>query len=385
MSYYHRPSFEIAADYVELNFRPIIDAEAEACLSKREIRKKRRAEKKAQKRHHSAWFYGALAAVLLVILGSGTIAIWWHMSSQPVNVADKSTRQFQIDQGATTSEVADSLAKAGFIRSPLAFKIYARLNNSILQAGNHVLSPSYNLERTAKMLATAETDEVEVQIPAGMTISEIKQSLKRYDYTDEQIESAFSKQYTNEILADRPAGQGLEGYLYPDTYRVFRGDGVDKVIEKSLEQFEKVAKANKLEEGFKAHGLSMYEGITLASIVTKEVNNSTDQKTVAGVFYNRLNAGMALGSDVTYKYAYKMGLCSDDAPTCDSAYNTRINDGLPPGPIANPTLSALLAVANPTNSNYYYFVAGEDGNTYFSETADEHNQAAAEHCGSLCE
>lgn len=106
---------------------------------------------------------------------------------------------------------------------------------------------------------------------------------------------------------------------------------------------------------------------------------------VAGVFYNRLAAGMNLGSDVTYKYAYNQGLCGEDSPTCDSEYNTRVNEGLPPGPIATPTLTALLAVANPTNSNYYYFVAGEDGKTYYSETEDQHNQAVAEHCGDLCQ
>lgn len=384
-TYNRRPSFDIAADYVELNFRPIIDADEDANLSPNELREKQRAARKASRAQRPKWVYGLIAAALLFVIAAGTIFFWWHSSSQAVNIADKGTRQFQVEQGASASEVADGLAKSGFIRSPLAFKIYTKLHNSVLQAGTHVLSPSYNLEKTIQTLATAETDEIEVQIPAGMTISEIKQSLKQYDYTDSEIEAAFNKSYSSPILDSRPVGQGLEGYLYPDTYRVYRSDSVDKVIEKSLDQFEKIAKANKLEDGFKLHGLSMHEGITLASIVTKEVSNSTDQKMVAGVFYNRLAAGMTLGSDVTYKYAYSQGLCSEDSPTCDSEYNTRISEGLPPGPIATPTLTALLATANPTNSNYYYFVAGEDGKTYYSETEDQHNQAVAEHCGNLCQ
>lgn len=384
-TYNRRPSFDIAADYVELNFRPIIAADAEASMSPKELRAKRRAEKKAAHQRRPRWVYGVVAAAVLLVIAGGTALFWWHTSAQAVNLADKSTRQFQIDRGASASEVADSLAKSGFIRSPLAFKIYARLHDSVLQAGTHVLSPSYDLEKTVKTLATAETDEIEVQIPAGMTISEIKKQLKQYDYTDSEIEEAFNKTYDSPILDSRPTGQGLEGYLYPDTYRVYRSDSVDKVIQKALDQFEKIAKANKFEESFKAHGLSLHEGITLASIVTKEVSNSADQKMVAGVFYNRLAAGMNLGSDVTYKYAYNEGLCSDDSPTCDSEYNTRVNEGLPPGPIATPTLTALMAVANPTNSNYYYFVAGEDGKTYYSETEDQHNQAVAEHCGDLCQ
>lgn len=386
MTIKRQPSIEIAADYVELNFRPIIDADKEAALSPAELRHKHRTEKRARRQQRPKWFYGLIGAVIILAVGISTSVIWWNDSSKPVNAADKSTRQFQIEKGASATDIANSLAKAGFIRSPLAFRLYVRLhavNN--LQAGTHVLSPSYSLEKTVDLLTTAYTDEIDIQIAPGLTISELKESLKQYDYTDSEIEAAFNKSYDNAILASRPTGSSLEGYIYPDTYRVYRGDGLDKVISKSLDQFEQVAQANSLEEKFAEHGLSLYQGITLASIVTKEVSNADDQKLVAGVFYNRLAAGMALGSDVTYKYAYKEGLCQDDSPTCESSYNTRLYSGLPPGPIANPSLSALMAVAYPTESNYYYFVAGEDGKTYYSETEDQHNQAVADHCGSLCD
>lgn len=379
-----RPSFEIAGDFVELNFKPIIDADKEENLTKKQLRQKRKAEKKANHRRH--YLRNAIiAACLLIVVAGATVFVWWNSSNEPVNRINANTYQFDVDEGATVDDVAQSLKKAGFIRSQLAFKIYVRLNGSVIQAGSHMLSPSYKLSEIAEKLATADTDEVDIQIPPGLTLDELRDVFKRYDYTDAEIEQAYNATYDNPILADRPAGATLEGYIYPDTYRVYAGDSLEVVIGKAIDEFANVAAENGLIDVFAAHGLSVYEGVTLASIVTKEVQNADDQKLVASVFYNRLNSGMELGSDVTFKYAYNSGLCSVDSPDCDSVYNTRIYAGLPPGPIANPSLTALQAVAYPTESNYYYFVAGEDGKTYFSETADQHNQAVADHCGELCQ
>ena len=379
-----RPSFEIANDFVELNFKPIIEVEAEESLSKAELKAKRKQERRERKQRHLLR-NSIIAVICLVVVAGTTATIWWNSSNEPVNALDKNTYQFVVDEGSTVDEVASALQSADFIRSTLAFRIYMRLNGGVIQAGNHMLSPSYTLSEIADKLAVADTDEVDIQIPPGLTLNELRDVFKQNDYTDAEIEAAFNANYDNAILADRPAGATLEGYLYPDTYRVYAGDSLEVVIQKALDRFEEVANENNLAAGFAAHGLSFYEGVTLASIVTKEVQNTDDQKLVASVFYNRLNAGMNLGSDVTFQYAFNSGLCNVNSPDCDSIYNTRIYEGLPPGPIANPSLSALLAVANPTDSNYYYFVAGEDGHTYFSETADQHNQAVADHCGALCE
>ena len=378
-----RSSFEIADDYVELNFKPIIEADAEEGLSKRELRRRRREQHRQQKRHHYVR-NSIITAIVLVGLAVGTALLWWKTSSQPVNPDDQGIRQFTVDNGATADQIADSLRQAGFIRSTLAFRIYVRLNDNTVQAGIHMLSPSYDLSEIVKRLSTANTDEISVQIPPGLTMDELRKTFEEAGYTDAQIEEAYSATYTQSILADRPQGASLEGYLYPDTYRVYRGDSLTVLFNKALDQMQAVANDNNLPASFAAHGLSFYQGLTLASIITKEVQSQDDQRLVASVFYNRLNAGMSLGSDVTFQYAYKQGLCTENTPDCQSAYNTRLNEGLPPGPIANPSLTAMLAVANPAESNYYYFVAGEDGHTYFSETADQHNQAVADHCGDLC-
>lgn len=386
-----RPSFEIANDFVEFNFKPIIQADREDGLSKRQIRKLRKIEEdrraKSAERRKRRYIRNGIVASIVMALGAVAIAIlWWNSSTAAVNPAETQVRQFMVDEGSTPNQVAESLRKAGFIRNELAFTIYVRLTSSVIQAGTHMLSPSYSMQEIIHNLTIGNTDEISVTIPPGLRLSQLAKELRKYNYTDEQIDKAFKMDYDFEILKDRPAGATLEGYIYPDTYRVLGGNGPEVVIQKAISQFESVAKSNKLKEGFKAHGLSVYQGITLASIVTKEVQSETDQRKVAGVFYNRLQNNMNLGSDVTYQYAYNEGLCHDNTPNgCESDYNTRIHSGLPPGPIANPSLTALRAVADPEESNYLFFVAGDDGATYYSETADQHNQAVAEHCTTLCE
>ena len=210
-----RPSFEIARDYVILNFKPIIEAEAEENLSKKELRQKRRAERQENKRRHLVR-NSVLGILLLIAIVVGVAFVWWNSSNEPVNALDKNARQFVVDEGATTDQVATALQNAGFIRSTLAFRIYMRLNGGMIQAGNHMLSPSYTLSEIADKLATADTDEIDVQIPPGLTIDELRDVFKQYDYTDAEIEQALNADYDNPILADRPAGATLEGYLYPD-------------------------------------------------------------------------------------------------------------------------------------------------------------------------
>ena len=147
---------------------------------------------------------------------------------------------------------------------------------------------------------------------------------------------------------------------------------------------------NNLVEGFKQQGLTLYEGITLASIVQRESitppdtsEPSADQKQIAQVFYSRLAAGMTLGSDVTYQYAAdKLGVARD--VNLDSPYNTRRYKGLPPGPIASPGLTALKAVAAPAAGDYLFFLTGDDNITYFAHTDAEHKANIINHCAKNC-
>lgn len=383
-----RPSVEIARDYVELDFKAVIDADRLKSMTPEERKAAELAAKRAARKQLSPKCWHALRIALCVIvvlvLVCSTVVTWWNVSTSAADAKDITVRQFVVDKGSSSMSVATALQRAGFIRNAIAFCIYVKLYGGNVQAGTHMLSPSFTLAKIAQTLASSTGTEINIQIPPGLTLDKLKDNFKKYDYTEQDVTAAFSKKYDNPILADLPNDASLEGYLYPDTYRVRAGDKLDVVINKALNQFYKVAKSNGILEGFKKHGLNIHKGITLASIVTKEVKDPSDQKKVAGVFYNRLTQGYNLGSDVTFKYAYAQGLCSTNSSKCDSVYNTRINKGLPPGPIANPSLSALKAVANPDSMAAMYFVAGDDGKTYFSDTLDQHNKAIAAHCTELC-
>ena len=239
-------------------------------------------------------------------------------------------------------------------------------------------------------------------ITPGETIFDVKKKLltvtrdnsddeeKVPNYTAEEIEAAFNADYDFEFLRNRPAGASLEGYLYPETHEFYASDTVEAVIQKFLEGMNKVIVENDLVSKYAEHNLSLHDGITLASVVQKE-SVPGEQATVAQVFYSRLAYGWKLGSDVTVSYALDLvdperTIYRDNAAalTIDSCYNTRLYAGLPCGPISNPGLSALQAVANPADSAYLYFLTGDDGMMYYSYTEAEHNQNAYLHCQTLC-
>ncbi len=239
-------------------------------------------------------------------------------------------------------------------------------------------------------------------ITPGETIFDIKKKLlsvtrdtsdddeKVPNYTVEEVEAAFNAEYDYDFLRERPEGASLEGYLYPETHEFYATDSVETVLNKFLDGMDRVISENDLIAKYAEHGLTLHSGITLASVVQKE-SVPGEQATVAQVFYSRLAYGWKLGSDVTVSYALDIvdperTVYRDNAAALliDSCYNTRLYTGLPCGPISNPGLSALQAVANPADSAYLYFLTGDDGMMYYSYTEAEHNQNAYLHCQTLC-
>ena len=241
-------------------------------------------------------------------------------------------------------------------------------------------------------------------IRPGETIFDVKKNLLAIDrnggqtegdllpkYTLEEVDAAFNKIYDFDFLQGRPEGATLEGYLYPETYNFYGEVTVEEILQKFLEKMGEIVRENGLVAKYSEHGLSLFQGVTLASIVQKEAA-SPEQPTVAQVFLSRLANGMALGSDVTVSYALDevdpdRNTYSDNqaALSVDSCYNTRANRGLPCGPISNPGLSALLAVADPSDTAYLYFLTGDDGLMYYSYTESEHIQNIHSHCQELCD
>ncbi len=227
-------------------------------------------------------------------------------------------------------------------------------------------------------------------IVPGETIFEVKEDLVELGYDSAEVDEALSGDYDFDFLKERPEGASLEGYLYGETYEFYKGASVREIITRFLEGMSEVITANNLEEKYQEQGLSLFEGITLASVVQKEAQAS-EQATVAQVFLSRLAYGWKLGSDVTVSYALdvvdpnrEVYRDNSAALMIDSCYNTRKYTGLPCGPISNPSLSALMAVAEPSDTTYLFFLTGDDGLMYYSYTEAEHLQKAALYCRTLC-
>ncbi len=239
-------------------------------------------------------------------------------------------------------------------------------------------------------VAAQRAETFDFTILPGETIMDIKAKLIKLGYSEEEVEEAFNASYDFDFLAERPEGATLEGYLYGETYEFFKNASVKEILTRFLAGMEEVITANNLTARYAERGLSLFEGVTLASIVQKEAA-PRDQPTVAQVFLSRLAYGWKLGSDVTVTYALNLldperttYTDNSTALTVDSCYNTRMRTGLPCGPISNPALSALLAVAEPTDTSYLFFLTGDDGMMYYGYTEAEHNANAVKYCREMC-
>lgn len=325
----------------------------------------------------------AAVAGLLLLLSIGT-ALWYDWALQAPG--DESNRvRIVIKPGDTAATIGENLQSHGLIRSKLAFNFYTKLSGARdkLQAASYVLSPNQDVKSIVNHMTTGQTDEFDITIPPGLTLDELRTLLIKDGFSDEEISAAFTATYSHPLLADRPPGASLEGYIFPETYRMNADQDLRTLFTRSFDEFYKQLQSNGYIDQFKARGLNIHQGVTLASIVQKEVSNPTDQKQVAQVFLRRLSISMPLGSDVTFIYAAKQ-LGVEATPRLDSPYNTRKVGGLPPGPIANMNPSALDAVAYPGAGDFLFFVAGDDGKTYYARTNEEHQANIEAHCKTLC-
>lgn len=321
----------------------------------------------------------------------------------------------EISAGESVKQIANNLKQADLIRNPLAFELYARINNlhAKLKTGKYSFRKTMSARAIAKQLVNGvvSSDVFNLTILPGTNLlgdkgksqTGIIHQFRTLGYSEEEINQALTKHYDNPILKglyadetklsepDIPVKLALEGYLYGETYQFYNHEKLENVITTILNQFNDVVVSNQLEEKFKARGLSLRRGIILASIIQKEAHTE-DMPGVSMVFQNRLKRGIALGSDVTATYAADIvGIDRATATNADilaveSRYNTRKSTGLPPGPIAVPSKAALLAVAEPDSSkaSMLYFLTGDDGLMYYSSTDAEHNQKIRDHCQKLC-
>ncbi len=326
---------------------------------------------------------GSMAAILLLVIGC--VAAYVFLLS-PKNASATETVQVEIVSGMPPGQIADILEQQGVIRSGFVFRVYARLNGiqSGLQAGNYQLSPASSTPDIARQIYQGPSaSEIEVLFRPGETLADNKKTLLSLGYSTDEIDAAFAASYGHPLFEGRPAGSDLEGYIFGETHRFVKGTPVEDILRRYFDDYYAVIEEHDLVNKYKEQGLSLYEGITLASIIQREVRSDADQKQVAQIFLYRLGIGMSLGADATYEYAAKKAGVTPSL-SFDSPYNTRIYTGLPPGPIASPGVSSLVAVAHPAEGDYLYFVSGDDGVNHFSHTNEEHEQKVRQYCTTLC-
>lgn len=398
-----------AATIILQDFLEGLSKSSAAAVNRPVIAKENHKMSKRRPKKNKLWLKITIGVLAGVILVGSLLFIWYNSNLGPVydsklcntSTADEQCKPiiFTVEKGEPLVTIADGLEAAGLIKSSLVFQIYARLNSGpddTPKPGEYQLSRASSVEEIFKQLieGNKSANVFQLTILPGETVADVKKKLKLLGYSDAEINAAFSKNYDHKVLSGRKdtstwGAEPLEGYIYGDTYEFYVGESVENIILTALDNLWAAVEANDLIARLGKHDLSLYEGITLASIVQKE-SSAYDQPNVAQVFYNRLDSGIALGSDVTLSYALNLAdpnrttyQSNADALSLDSAYNTRnpVYTGLTPGPISNPGLSALLAVAEPKEPSgfdesrkAYYFLTDCNGKMYYGSTEEEHQK-----------
>jgi UPF0755 protein len=331
------------------------------------------------------FFLAILLALFIIIAGIWTLRTWYSANLKPLSSVTATT-DFTVRSGETVHQIGDKLQQQHLIKSGKAFETYVRSNelHDKLQAGTYLLNPSMSVQQIVRRMVNGEVAKNLLTILPAKRLDEVMAAFKKAGYSQQEIDQAFkSDNYRDHpALANLPPGATLEGYLYPDSFQKQADTPASSIIRESLNEMSKHLTADII-NGFAAQGLNPYQGIILTSIVAQETDNSEYQPTVAQVFYRRLHQNMSLGSDVTAYYASAIA-GRPKTVDIDSPYNTRIHTGLPPGPIGNVTANALAATAHPSNTDFLFFVAGDDKKIHFSHTAAEHEAAIKTYCSKQC-
>ncbi len=323
---------------------------------------------------------------IIFFLGALFFALYQYNITQPIS-SNSQTIKFEVKKGEGLKQISENLYRNHLIRAKFYFDLYIWINNldNKLQAGVYNLDKNFNIKKIANILSQGQVinQEKEIKIIEGWNIKDINTYLKeKRIIKDDEFSRAALSPIANwnfsfdlpSFLRDVPKTANLEGFLFPDTYRIYNNASVEDVIFKMLSNFDKKVDSQMRTDILKQEK-NLYEIIILASIVEKEVKSEEDMKIVAGIFWNRLKRGQPLESCATL--AYILGVnkkqYSQEDTQIDSPYNTYRHKGLPPGPICNPSLQAIKAAIYPIYTDYNYFLTSSvDGKTIFSRTYQEH-------------
>lgn len=331
-----------------------------------------------------------LGIVSILILAS---CIFYNINLKAVS-SKSSEVEFMVDSGSTYYGVISKLKSVGLIKNELAFKLYIKFNKvNDIEAGTYKLNKNMSVSEIVEVFSKGNTynpDAIVITFKEGKhmrwianTISkhtsnthiDVYNLLKDTEYLNSLINEYW---FINDEILNTKIYYSLEGYLYPNTYEFKNKDvSVKEIFKTMLDEMDK--KISTYKDDLLNSKYTIHEILTLSSIVELEGANSNDRAGIAGVFYNRLNSNIQLGSDVTTYYAAKIEMSDRDLYSSEindaNDYNTRsshLAGKLPIGPICNPSIKSIEAVLYPEKHDYYYFVADVNKKTYFSKTYQEH-------------
>jgi len=327
-----------------------------------------------RRRGRRAVLFGIVA---LVILGLIAWTHWLHSAmSRAADPASTTASAFLVNKGETAADIASRLEARGFIRSGFAFTWAAssrKLENQF-HVGTYRISPSMSGDEILTTLTNASAD-IRVTFPEGFTVRDIAQRLSDAGIADASSvrDCAKTCSFDLPILASKPQGVDLEGYLFPDTYEFTTGAPAQEIVGTMVRTLDRRIDAD-LRARITASGHSLHEVLTMASLIEKEVAAPRDRRIVAGILWKRLERGIPLGVDASLLYAlgeHRGAITADELRT-DSPYNTRLHKGLPPGPISNPGLDAIRAAVNPEASEWLFYLTDDQGAAHYARTNAEH-------------
>ncbi|HTK04180.1 MAG TPA: endolytic transglycosylase MltG [Candidatus Eisenbacteria bacterium] len=342
-----------------------------------------------------------LIAVIAIFASLAALSWTGAWLSTPVT---KDAGSFVVAQGEGTAVIVSRLKAMGVIRSEMLFKL-ALVNSGLekkLQPGTYDFRGAADFAEIIRRLAAGgiPANEFVLLIKEGWNLADIKKALADAGYAEadklyfvtgipatdhRELSSDKAPQpqdYAKDFpfLAGKPSYVSLEGFLFPDTYRIYKDATPMSLVKVLLANFDRKL-TPEMRKRIADRGSNVYDIVTLASVVEREVKSDADRRKVADIFWRRLDAGMPLQADSTVNYATGKSLpaVSLEDTQAVSRYNTYRYPGLPLGPISNPGLSSLEATISPEPNEYWYFLTGADGAVHYGKTLDEHNRNKAKY------
>ncbi len=353
-----------------------------------EVRRKRR----RSRRHKNSGCAGTMVYVIAVVGASLVISLAAIFTANDVFafVKDNAMQQFYVSENTKLTDLAKDLDKQGIINYGTVFKAYLAVKGDSADdvlAGEYQLNPSMDYGQIIdKLTNSSSSDTLQITIPEGYSVAQVRQLLlDNHVCTADALDKVLNQYpFKHDFLQDeKPVEEGwLEGYLFPDTYEIYKGNGsVVDTVNKMLNNFAS-RYGSEITDGANELGRSMHDIVTVASLVEREAQRDDERARIAGVIYNRLNNSsefpyLQVDASVLYGLGRTSGKLTDEDLKSDSPYNLYTTEGLPPGPICNPGYASLYAASHPESHDYYYYVAMPDGSHLFASSYEEHQRNIA--------